>query len=1026
MPFDEAQLNGRIAGLIRHQTKDIGWHVREEAKGVFLDHRLAKPDIVIRRDDAPPVIIENEYVPGSTLEQDCLSRLGFRLEAHQGGKGGLVSVVFALRSPGELRECETGDEAEAKLRIGVNLEFAVYRGKPDSYSRFPASGFLRGEIRDLVNFIKPASIPEDIVARSADSLTHGANEAATILVRHSERTSFGAKLGDKLRQPWPAFADIPKTRSEMRQANVDADARLQTAKMCATMLINACAYQQNLSNHHDDINDLATARDLKGRGELSKSLLLDEWKRILAINYWPIFHIARELLLDLPTEALSEMLPGMIDTANDIQAAMRQNDIAGIVFQRLIADRKTLKTYYTRPESTVLVAHLGVHDDIDWSNPDRVRNYRIADYACGTGGLLLAAYQRVREQHRSHGGNPDRLHPYIMEHSLTACDIMPAAVHLSSSLLSSVAPSTTYDGTRHILFGFGGVKRRDRLGQVIKDTNGNPVLECDAKGRPIVNIGSLDLLDLKSTKRQVVLPINEQMALGPRGKRSPIEVEMSPLSQDLVIMNPPFTRPTKHARRNANDHVDPRNPVFAAFGTTDAEQCVMKKRGNVLRKNTISDGHAGLGSTFAAIAEIMVKSGGRIAMILPLSAMVGGSWDGDKIRSWQKLRRMLANSFNDIVVVSICDPKPMEFSFSADTSIGEIILVARRLRGGEHPSRTAHFVNLTQRPASTLVAQELARAVRRVVSGLTEPATHEPIMIGEERFGFVSLEAVDPLRKWTAVRLANERLYRSVSRLTCGELTLPQSVEPVRVPIVRLGEIGKVGPVHRNFDNAFTRTDGVGPGTEFPFLWSHDADVQYKMIASPDSSGELRPGQEENGMRDWKKASHLHISCEVAFNSNPTAAVFTKRMSAGGRAWPNVQMMSVDFERATCAWFNSTLGMMCFWIESNRTQGSRGGTTVTAIPNIATLDLRALPLPRVSAAVKIFDDLCEERLLPTNEAYRDPVRQELDRRILTEVLAFDDEVVEQFAILRNQWCAEPSVTGVKETSIQFSTHNVTA
>ena len=82
----------------------------------------------------------------------------------------------------------------------------------------------------------------------------------------------------------------------------------------------------------------------------------------------------------------------------------------------------------------------------------------------------------------------------------------------------------------------------------------------------------------------------------------------------------------------------------------------------------------------------------------------------------------------------------------------------------------------------------------------------------------------------------------------------------------------------------------------------------------------------------------------------------------------------------------------------------------------------ACPPPRgVSAAVKIFDDLQERVMLPANEAYRDPVRQELDRRIVTEVLGLDDQAVEQLAILRNQWCAEPTVAGVKKTGIDYTT-----
>ena len=48
----------------------------------------------------------------------------------------------------------------------------------------------------------------------------------------------------------------------------------------------------------------------------------------------------------------------------------------------------------------------------------------------------------------------------------------------------------------------------------------------------------------------------------------------------------------------------------------------------------------------------MVKPGGHIALILPLSAMLGGS-DNPSARSWLKLRGLLAEKFNDIIVVSI-------------------------------------------------------------------------------------------------------------------------------------------------------------------------------------------------------------------------------------------------------------------------------------------------------------------------------------------------------------------------------------
>ena len=51
----------------------------------------------------------------------------------------------------------------------------------------------------------------------------------------------------------------------------------------------------------------------------------------------------------------------------------------------------------------------------------------------------------------------------------------------------------------------------------------------------------------------------------------------------------------------------------------------------------------------------------------------------------------------------------------------------------------------------------------------------------------------------------------------------------------------------------------------------------------------------------------------------------------------------------------------------------------------------------------------------TGDQLADPVRQELDRRLLTEALGIDDKAVEQLDILRRQWCSEPTVTSTKKT-----------
>ena len=1002
--LEEPQLNGRIASVINKLTNSAGWQAREELWGALRGERT-KPDVLITRADGPPIVLENEYSPAATLAADCLRIIGRELNPAVAYATGRVSAVIAIRSTDELHQCDTGDDAQRMLEDGHQIEYAVYQGNPQQQTRFPQSGFIQGNIRELVDFIRPAAEPQDTINAATQAFEQGVDDAAALILGCAKLTkdaNIGQAIGTALRQQWPAYPEKePVKPQEIKQERADQNAREQTAKMTATMLINALAYQQNLAGYSAEVEvkGHTETRTIKSLAQIRKPTglhpddVIAEWDNILSINYWPIFHIAKQLLLIIPPTAATGLLTSMVQTANAIQDAIKQNDVAGTVFQKLIADRQTLATYYTRPESTTLAAYLAVPDNLDWADPETLKNYSIADYACGSGGLALAAYQRARDLHRNYGGNPDAVHAYMMENSLTACDIMPAAVHLTSSLLSSVAPRERYAGTRNVLYPFGGTG------------------EVDNKGKPIVDIGSLDLLDLNTSRHQAILPLNEQMALGATQERRRIEVEMRPLSQSLVIMNPPFTTPTNHAA----DHAKPGNPAFAAFNTTQAEQKAMADKVKKLAIGTISDGYAGLGSNFSQIAHNMVKPNGHIALILPISAMLGGSYDGDIPRSWQKLRRLLAENYNDIIIVSIAQNADKDASFSADTDMAEVIIIARRLGHSERPKYLAHFVNLTERPANKLTAQETAKSIRQSLANPTKPGTHSDIRVGDNPVATVRLEKVKPLEKWTTARVANLGLVQFAEEMSRGKLLLPQRRNRVSIPITPMGKIGKVGPVHRLFEITFTRQKGADSGTTWPMLWNRDSDKQYSLVISPDYSGTIKSDKQGEANRLWELVSYLHIGAECRFNSNATCAAFTQRKSAGGRAWPNFKMATPEMEKATCVWLNGTIGFIGYWIKSNRTQTGRGGTTVTAIPNIPTLDLTKLDANQLQAAVRIYDDLCQQRMLPANEAYRDKTRQELDCRLMTEVLGLDDSAVEQLAILRNQWCREPTVTGAKNT-----------
>lgn len=88
-------------------------------------------------------------------------------------------------------------------------------------------------------------------------------------------------------------------------------------------------------------------------------------------------------------------------------------------------------------------------------------------------------------------------------------------------------------------------------------------------------------------------------------------------SVDLVIMNPPLTRPTNHGITEVPV------PSFAGFRRSVDEQRAMSDR--LARIRTTIDtpaghGNAGLASNFLDLAHMEVKAGGTIAFVLPRPA----------------------------------------------------------------------------------------------------------------------------------------------------------------------------------------------------------------------------------------------------------------------------------------------------------------------------------------------------------------------------------------------------------------------
>ena len=71
---------------------------------------------------------------------------------------------------------------------------------------------------------------------------------------------------------------------------------------------------------------------------------------------------------------------------------------------------------------------------------------------------------------------------------------------------------------------------------------------------------------------------------------------------------------------------------------------------------------------------------------------------------------------------------------------------------------------------------------------------------------------------------------------------------------------------------------------------------------------------------------------------------------------------------------------------------------------------------QLDVAEEIFDDMMGSQFLPANEAYHDNSRQELDYRVLIDMLGLPTTVIEPLNLLRLKWCSEPSVHSGKKTA----------
>lgn len=417
------------------------------------------------------------------------------------------------------------------------------------------------------------------------------------------------------------IATMPKDAGELDTAR----------RASAYLLLNQVVFYRILSRHKYVPLDPSL---LEKPGDLQTRF----FKRVLEDDYAAIF--ASEVSTLFPERALP-FIKDMITTVNAVQPESFTRDLLGSVFHELIPDtvRKSVAAFYTNPEAARLLAKLVIDDP----------TATVADFSCGSGTLLMAAYDRKAEL--KEGGITQEDHRRFLEEEITGCDIMPFAAHLAVVQLALRQPSFLTDKVRIAVQDSTSL----RPGLTI-----SPLQSSMPLGQTRLHMFAEENLEKLKVKRG---------AISGQGRGHSFSLE----KLDATLMNPPFTRKQLIGKDyrvlltdRFNDYADYESREQSLFGY------------------------------FVFLADRFLKPGGRMGFVLPTTAIRQASSEG--------MRKLIRDRYD--LEYLICSGHQMAFSEDADFS--EILLVARKRRPGTKPRDKFIVATVLSKPSldnvSALVA----------------------------------------------------------------------------------------------------------------------------------------------------------------------------------------------------------------------------------------------------------------------------------------------------------------------------------
>ena len=580
----------------------------------------------------------------------------------------------------------------------------------------------------------------------------------------------------------------------------------------------------------------------------------------------------------------------------------------------------------------------------------------------------------------------------LLEDVIHGYDVVPAAIHLTAATLAMAE-------TRQIV-------NNNRLYWMPHDLNRRP------------RLGSLDFLARSAGKGQAhYLPMFPDATRDPDRRTGTGERRHDAYMPecDLVIANPPYTRAGGPGSVENTDW----NPIFGSvLSKADADR--MQQALQQTLQGTSASTYAGLGSAFLTLADERLKPGGRLAFVLPATALTGSRW--------APIRELLLDKYDvQWVVVSHDDrnrsargnlPGRLYVGFSESTRMAETLIVGTKkpstARNGRAP--LTRFVNLRRNPDEPIAATAIVHALLALK---TPPRSRRSVevSVGPTIWGemhFVPQRDLDQ-HAWLHAAFVQGRLTETTLALR-DQGILRIDGKALSIPITRMANVCDLGPYHIQIKNPkyglFTIDETNDPTRAgHPALWHHGAN----RITTLEVGANARLRERDDCSMAAQGAmlarkSRLHVAAELRHAPQRLAAVLTDEPMLGVRSWTSIipKKPSEGKEEALCLWLNSTPGLLLRLIHANRPYLGRSALPHELVQTLPVLNIDRLSRKQRRAARKLFTDLKGKTLQGFSRLADDPVRRELDHRLFADVFGHEaNRAVDALAKILNR---EPTMT----------------